>query len=425
MTSMTAALLSYTYESPQDFRVYSSGHGVYLYTSDGKKVLDGLSGSMNANLGHGSTAIAAVMHTKALGLTAVPSVAGDVSDDCVALAKKLCRFLGLPDATWLFTSSGSEATEAALAIVWKYWSEIGRPRKTKILSLDGSYHGCTLGALALTGRADEHADIPSAPSFRLALPAWSPDDASRVSAALEDTLARVGAETIAAIFLEPVMGLAGMVPAARDDIRRVVGICRANDILVILDEALTGLGRAGHRTVAESYGIDHDMLLVSKGLGCGFVPIAATCVASCVSSVLRRSLPALRHGHTSSGNPMAARVASTVLDELADRDAISNARRMEGVFKERMTAGISGLRGHYDLRATGLCLAVETDDSAHAQRVRHAAFDLGLRVRAIDRNVIACPPLVITEQEITEMTALLSRALAIAERSPRTEVGST
>lgn len=427
MTSTTAALLSYTsYESPPEFRVYSSGHGVYLYTIDGKEVLDGLSGSMNANLGHGNAAIASAMHTQALCLTAVASVAGDVSNDCVTLAEKLRSFLGLPDTSCSFTSSGSEATEAALAIVWKYWSEIGRPGKTKILSLDGSYHGCTLGALALTGRADEHADVPLAQSFRLALPAWDPYNASRVSAALESTLARAGSETVAAIFLEPIMGLAGMVPAARDDIRKVVSICRANDILVVLDEALTGLGRAGHRTAADSYGIDHDLLLVSKGLGCGFIPIAATCIASRISTVLRRSSPALRHGHTSSGNPMAARVAAAVLDELATRDVISNVRRMEGVFKERMAAGIAELHGHYSVRATGLCLAVETDDPAHAQQVRDTAFNLGLRVRAIDRNVIACPPLVITEQEINQMIALLSRALAISDRSQKAkaQVGS-
>ena len=217
------------------------------------------------------------------------------------------------------------------------------------------------------------------------------------------------------------MGLAGMVPAALEDIRKVVGICRSNDILVVLDEALTGLGRAGHRTAAGLYGIDHDLLLVSKGLGCGFVPIAATCVAPHISSVLERSLPALRHGHTSSGNPIAARIASTVIDELEARDAIENAYRMERVFKEQMAVGIAELRLHYSVRATGLCLAIGTDDPAFAQQVRQTAFDLGLRIRAIDRNLIACPPLVILEREIAEIAALLSRALAVAERSRKAE----
>ncbi|MGW1728144.1 aminotransferase class III-fold pyridoxal phosphate-dependent enzyme [Streptomyces sp. NPDC002306] len=425
MASTAAALLSYTYENPQDFRVYSSGRGVYLYTSGGKRVLDALAGSMNANLGHGNAAIAAAMYAQALGLTAVPAVAGDVSDDCINLAEKLRCSLGLPDTTCSFTSSGSEATEAALAIVWKYWSEMGCPGKTKILSLKGSYHGCTLGALALTGRADEHADVPTTTNFRLSLPAWDPHDALRVSAALERTLARAGAQTIAAIFLEPVMGLAGMVPAAPEDIRQVAAICRANDILVVLDEALTGLGRVGHRTAADFYGIAPDLLLVSKGLGCGFVPIAVTCIASRIASVLRRSSPALRHGHTSSGNPMAARIASVVLDELAARDAVSNARSMEGVLREHMAAGMAELSGHYSLRCTGLCLAVETDDPAHAQQVRHTAFDLGLRVRAIDQNVIACPPLTITEEETIELAVLLSRALAVAERIRKAEARST
>lgn len=421
MTSISPAMLSYTYENSRDLRFYSSGNGAYLFTRDGKKVLDGLSGSMNANLGHGNEAIAAAMASQAVGLTAVPSVAGDVSDDCITLAEKLLDFLRLPGATCSFVSSGSEATETALAIVWKYWSEMGRPGKTKVLSLDGSYHGCTLGALAITGRSDEHVDVPSVPNFRLALPSWDPSNDSRVSAALEEVLASIGNETVAAIFLEPVMGLAGMVPAALDDIRRVVSICRSNDILVVLDEALTGLGRAGHRTAADLYGIDHDLLLVSKGLGCGFVPIAATCVAPRISSVLERSLPALRHGHTSSGNPIAARIASTVIDELEAHDAIQNARRMEDVFKEQMAAGMAELRLHYAVRATGLCLAVGTDDPAYAQQVRQTAFDLGLRIRAIDRNLIACPPLVVLEREIAEMAALLSRALAVAERSRKAE----
>jgi len=417
MTSTFPVLPSYTYDNPHDLRQYSSGHGVYLFTKDGKKVLDGLSGSMNANLGHGNSTIADAMARRALGLTSMPSVAGDISDDCVALAEKLRGFLGLPDTTCSFTSSGSEATETALAIVWKYWSLMERPRKTKILSLDGSYHGCTLGALAITGRSDEHVDVPIIPNFRLALPSWDPFDDSRVSTALEGILSHMGSETVAAIFLEPVMGLAGMVPAAKEDIRKVVSICRSNDILVVLDEALTGMGRVGHYTAANFYGIDHDLLLVSKGLGCGFIPIAATLVTALVSSVLGKSLPALRHGHTSSGNPIAASVASTVIDELEACDATTNARHMEVVFSDKMATGIANLAGKYDIRATGLCLAVETDDSAYAQRVQQAALGLGLRIRAIDRNVIVCPPLVITEREVTEMATILSRALAIAERS--------
>jgi adenosylmethionine-8-amino-7-oxononanoate aminotransferase len=415
MTRTIGAILSYTYESPLDFRVYVSGSGVHLRTRDGREVLDGLSGSMNANLGHGNAAVAATMHAQALGLTALPSIAGDVSEDCVVLAEKLQTLLDLPDTAFLFTSSGSEATEAAAAIVWKYWLEMGRAGKAKILSLDGSYHGCTLGALALTGRNDEHADVPFAQEIRLPLPHWDPSDPSRVSSALERTVARIGADAIGAVILEPVMGLAGMVPAARGDIQEVVRICRANDILVVLDEALTGLGRVGHATAADFYDIDHDILLISKGLGCGFVSIAATGVAPHISAVLSHSAPTLRHGHTSSGNPMAARVASTVLDELARRGAFANAHRMEGLFRGQMAAAISERREHCRLRATGLCLALETHHPDYALRVARSAFDIGLRIRAIDQNVIICPPLVVSEDEISQMSVLLSRALYLAE----------
>ena len=145
--------LPYTLDGPEDYRIFSSGQGVYLYTADGRRLLDGLSGSMNANLGHGNAVIAAAMQEQALRLTSLPSIAGDVSKNSIALADKLCRILHTPDSACVFTSSGSEATEAALAVIWKYWSDAGQPSRTKILSLDGSYHGCTLGALAITGRS--------------------------------------------------------------------------------------------------------------------------------------------------------------------------------------------------------------------------------------------------------------------------------
>lgn len=418
MAAGISILLPYTYESPEDLRIYSSGRGVYLYTNEGREVLDGLSGSMNANLGHGNAAVAAVMHEQALGLTSLPSIAGDVSEASIALADRLTRILGVPDSACVFTSSGSEATEAALAAVWKYWSDMGHPGKNKILSLAGSYHGCTLGALALTGRAEEHVDIaPTALNFRLSLPAWDPGDASCVSGSLKKVLASERPEQIAAIFLEPIMGLAGMVPAPGNDIRKVVEICRANDILVVLDEALTGLGRAGHVTAAQLYGIEPDILLVSKGLGCGFVPIAATCLAPRIASVLQYASPTLRHGHTASGNPLAARVAHTVLDELDVRGACANAARMGDTFRYEMSAVLPKLRREYTLRAIGLCLAIETVAPAFAQEVSRGAYLLGLRIRAIDRNIIVCPPLTITSHEIALLVDRLSRALAAAEQS--------
>jgi adenosylmethionine-8-amino-7-oxononanoate aminotransferase len=414
--------LPYTHDGQEDYRIFSSGQGVYLYTADGKRILDGLSGSMNANLGHGNTVIAAAMQEQALRLTSLPSIAGDVSKDSIALADRLCGILQIPDSTCVFTSSGSEATEAALAVIWKYWSDAGQASRTKILSLDESYHGCTLGALAITGRAEEHTNIaPSLiPDYRLALPAWNTDDASRVSSALERVLTREDPETIAAIFLEPVMGLAGMIPAPRDDIRKVVELCRAEHILVVLDEALTGLGRPGQLTAADLYGIEYDLLLISKGLGCGFVPIASTCVAPHVASVLQKAPPMLRHGHTASANPLAARVASTVLDELKARDAVAGARQMGDVFMRQMRATLPELQQQYRLRGTGLCLAIETGTPEFAQRVRRIAFDLGLRIRAIDKNIIACPPLTISRHEIEQLATLLHRGLMTAEQNRTT-----
>lgn len=417
MISISSLLLPYSNGNPASYRVYSHGSGVYLYTSDGRKVLDGLSGSMNANLGHGNALVAAAMREQSLSLTSLPSIAGDVSEQGMSLADKLCRFLGIPDFTCTFSSSGSEATETALAVIWKYWADMGQPERKRILSLDNSYHGCTLGALAVTGRIDEHADIPLAvPDFRIALPSWDPEKPGCVSAALEQIVMSDGSKDIAAIFLEPVMGLAGMIPAASDDIRRVVEICREHHILVVLDEALTGLGRTGYLTAADLYGIEYDLLLISKGLGCGFASIASTCIAPRVASVLQNASPTLRHGHTASGNPLSARIASTILDELEVHNITTNALRMGNLFAEEISAGISSLHQEYSVRATGLCLAIETDDVMHAQAVVRIAYELGLRIRAIDENVILCPPLIISQSETEKLVVLVYNALAAAEK---------
>lgn len=422
--TQTSILLPYTYEGPDDLRIYSSGRGTDLYMKDGKVVLDGLAGSMNANLGHGNAVIAAAMHEQALGLTSLPSIAGDASYGVIALAEKLRRFIGAPDSLCLFSSSGSEATESAIAIIAKYWKNIGRPHKSKIASLAGSYHGCTLGALAITGRIDEHVDIGSfAPNLRISLPAWDPGDPTRVFNALGEVLETSGSGDIAAIFLEPIMGLAGMIPASIEDIRRVVETCKSNDILVVLDEALTGLGRTGCVTAADYYGVDYDLLLISKGLGCGFTPIAATIVSPSIAAVLQETVPALRHGHTASGNPLAAMVASVVLDELVVHDVTANARQMGEIFACRMSSELSKLGGAHSLRATGLCLAVETASPELARKARDNAFKLGLRVRAIEQNLIACPPLTISQDEMEKLIMLLTRALDVEQCQAAGQVG--
>ncbi|MBF6150342.1 aminotransferase class III-fold pyridoxal phosphate-dependent enzyme [Nocardia nova] len=424
MNSVPAVLISYTNGHRDDIRTYVSGNGVYLYTSHGRRIFDGVAGSMNANLGHGNAPIATAMHEQALTLTAVPAIAGDITDSALRLASELGEPLGLTELGWqyLFTSSGSEATETALAAVWKYWSSTGHPRRRKILSLDHSYHGCTLGALAVTGRADEHTDVPVlVPNLRVALPAWDPRAPTRVSDALAQLLTRDGADELAAIFLEPVMGLAGMIPAAGSDIRRLVQLCRTNGILVVLDEALTGLGRTGRCTAAELYGVEPDILLVSKGLGCGFVPIAATCLAPTLASVLQQAPVTLRHGHTASGNPLATAVASTILDELTAHHVAANAQRMGSLLKRQLSTELAGSPGVQQLRATGLCIALETPSPEYAELVRRCAFDLGLRIRAIDANVILSPALTITTDECTELSALTAAAFHAVEKTWRQE----
>jgi len=417
MAMKDALLASYTYHNSNDNRIYCGGEGIYLTTQDGERVIDALSGSMNANLGHGNRSVAHVMHCQAKGLSAIPTVAGDINDASIELAAELCSLIADAGAMCSFSSSGSEASETALSIVWKYWRELGKPKKTRVISLDGSYHGCTLGALAITGRTDEHVDIPDVePPIRIQLPAWNAGGNSPVSDGLSEILSQNGADDIAAIFLEPVMGLAGMIPAVLHDITTVIQICRQHEILVVLDEALTGLGRTGQIFAKSHFGIDCDILLVSKGLGCGFTPIAATILSSNVAEVFRNTVPSLRHGHTSSGNPLSARVALEVLKQISSMNVVENAQLAGDQLCSQLNAMVGDLKHHYVVRATGLCIGLEAESETLSLRVPRVAIEYGLRVRSIDKNIILCPPLIISPNEVDKIVDLMRSTMTDIER---------
>jgi adenosylmethionine-8-amino-7-oxononanoate aminotransferase len=415
MLSARPIFTGYSYSGVDELRRYKSGKGEYLFTSDGRKILDGLAGSMNTNLGHGNEAIAEVMHSQAMGLCGLPAVGGEASEAAIELAIRLSDRVGSPGLVSTFCSSGSEATEAALAIVWKYWRELGRPAKNRIISLDGSYHGCTFGALATTGRRDEHADIGGLlPTFRLQLPSWNPQDDQEVSRALCKLLSVQSSETIGAIILEPVMGLAGMVPAPRHDFREVVRTCRANDILVIVDEALTGLGRTGRILASAWYEIEYDILLLSKGLGCGFAPIASASFRQSIADVLRRSFPTLRHGHTASGNALSARVACALFDEIDRMQVVNNALTMGEQLISQLQDSASRHAAIESVQGLGLCVGVKFTDDRVAQKVVELSFERGLRLRALGCSVLMCPPLTISSQTCCELADLAISSISEA-----------
>jgi len=397
---------------------YSGGKGAYLYTSDGRKILDAWSGAMNANIGHGNEAVSRHMAEHAQGMCALAAFADEFSESCSALATQLKDLLSPTVAGTTFCSSGSEAVETALALARTYWNRLGRPDKRLFLSLDGSYHGCTMGALAVTGRSDGATDVRNVlPQIRIRLPAWNAADPLAVSRYLKAILKSQHAPgDIAAIILEPVMGLAGMIPAPPADLTEVVNVCRECDILVIFDEVLTGLGRSGKLLAADHFGVPYDMLLLSKGLGCGFIPIGSVSVSAHVRQTLEARSAVLLHGHTASGNAFACGVASVVLREIQRLEAVKNAAALSPML-------LSGLRDVArehpfirTVRGLGLCIGMVCENDQIAFGITKAAFDEGLRVRFIDDTVTILPPLTLSEKTALLVIDRLAKAIFTVRR---------
>jgi len=401
------------------------GGGAWLYDFDGRRYLDGISSWWVNLFGHANPRINAAIasqlatleHALLAGCTHAPVV--ELSERLAALAPP-----GLGHA--FYGSDGASATEIALKMSFHYWHNRGRPDKRGFVSLEGSYHGETLGALAVTDvplfRATyapllmENAVVPC-PDARGATGGRRPADvAIDAAAALEAHLDRHHATT-AALIVEPlVQGASGMVMYDAEYLRRARALCTRYGVHLIADEIMTGFGRTGTMFACEAAGIAPDFICMSKGITGGYLPLS--CVLSTddvfaafyADDVARGFL----HSHSYTGNALACRAALAVLDIFRDEDVIaSNAAKAA-----RWAALAAPLAAHprvRHLRQAGMIVAfdVATDRPDFARRFFAAALERELLLRPIDRTVYFMPPYIVDD---AEFAALVEGATAILDR---------
>jgi predicted acetylornithine/succinylornithine family transaminase len=365
------------------------GEGTRLWDSEGKEYLDFLAGIAVASLGHAHPAIAEAISEQANTLLHVSNFF--LNEWQPRLAAKIDGLLG-GDGRVFCANSGAEANECAIKLARRYGQTHGGPERYHVLSAYASFHGRTLTTLAATGQPQKQETFQPLPSgFR------------QVEYADIDALAAAMDERVCAVLLEPVQGEGGVVPAPPGYLQAVRQLCDEREALLIVDEVQTGLGRTGRWFGFEHAGIRPDVVTLAKALGNG-MPIGACWAHNEAASALRPG----DHATTFGGQPLAARVAYTVLHVMQDLDVPARAERAGA----RLAAGLAKLPGVIGVRGLGLLLGAELADGLSAGDVTLHCLRAGLVVNAVTPTTIRlAPSLLVSDDEIDEALIMLGRVL--------------
>ena len=412
--------------------------GIYLFDETGKRYIDGSSGAMVSNIGHSNPRVLAKMKAQMdkatfgyrLHFRTHPSE--DLAAKTVAMTPD-----GLDRV--FFVSGGSEAVESAVKLARQYALATGQPLRHKVISRFPSYHGCTFGALDLTGYSPlrepfapmmEGMPKIDAPTTYLDRDSLSEEARGiRYANLLRKGIEDAGPETVLAFIMEPVGGAATGALVAPDSYYPLTReICDEYGVLLIYDEVMTGAGRTGKFLAAEHWGITPDIVALSKGFGAGYAPLGAIVAgARLVEPVLDAG--GFQHGFTYAGNPLACAAGLAVLEELEDQNLIENASIMGDVLKMQLGDLMAKYPFIGDVRGKGLLLAFELvsdrttmqplakELQAHSRLVE-IAYEMGLiiysrRTRGGHEgdHFLVCPPLIVTEPQIDDIISILDGSL--------------
>jgi len=399
------------------------GQGAWLYDFDGKRYLDGISSWWTNLFGHANPRINAALKEQLETLEHV-MLAGFTHQPVVELSERLSALTGGALGHAFYASDGASATEIALKMSFHYWRNIGRPEKAEFLCLQGSYHGETVGALAVTDVAifkDAYAPlvraatvIPS-PDFRQAEAGESPAYvARRAAAALEAHLEKY-ADKIAALIVEPlVQGAAGMAMYDPEYLRLARALCDRFEVHLICDEIAVGCGRTGTFFAHEQAEIRPDLMCLSKGISGGYLPLSIVLSSDTIyNAFLDDSVTrAFLHSHSYTGNPLACRAALATLDIFQTDDVLAVNRQKA----QKIASALTPLTDHPQvkhLRQRGMIAAfdVETADPHFSRKFYRAALDREALIRPIGNTVYLMPPYVVSKEEIEHLGMAIETAL--------------
>ncbi len=409
-------------------RLLARAEGMHYYTADGREILDGTAGLWCVNAGHGRREITEAIQKQAAVMDFAPTfqMGHPIAFQAAAKVAELTP-AGLDRV--FFTNSGSESADTALKIALAYHRARGEAGRVRLIGRERGYHGVGFGGMSVGGIGNNrkqfgallpavdhlpHTHAPEKNAFSRGQPGWG----AHFADALENLVALHGAETIAAVIVEPLAGSTGVLLPPQGYLERLRAICDKYGFLLIFDEVITGFGRLGTAFGAERFGVTPDIITMAKGLTNAAVPMGAVAVKDDIYHAIVDGAPAgieLFHGYTYSGHPLACAAAIATIDLHQAEDLPGRARAMEPAFEDAAHA-LKGLPNVIDIRSLGLVAGIELaprpgKPTDRAVRVFHRCFDAGVLIRTTGDIIALSPPLIIEKPHIARLFGTLAEAI--------------
>lgn len=412
-------------------RLLAAAEGMYYTREDGGRILDGTAGLWCVNAGHARPEITEAVARQLAKLDFAPSfqmghpVAFEFAERLAAMAPGGAS--GRLDRVF-FTGSGSESVDTALKIALAYQRAIGQGTRTRLIGRERGYHGVGFGGVSVGGILNNRRVFPQLPGSdhlrhthdlsRNAFSKGLPEHGAELADDLDRLVALHGAETIAAVIVEPVAGSTGVLLPPKSYLERLRASATRHGILLIFDEVITGFGRLGAPFATDYFGITPDLVTTAKGLTNGAIPMGAVFASRSVYDALMagpEDAIELFHGYTYSGHPAACAAGLATLDIYAREGLLTRAAALETLWQEAIHS-LKGLPNVIDLRTLGLVAGIEL--ASRADGVGKRAYDVfvdcfksGLLIRITGDIIALSPPLIVNAEQISEMVTLLSEAL--------------
>ncbi len=412
-------------------RIITKADDIYIWDSEGHKILDAMSGLWCVNVGYGRKALVDAASSQMQELPYYNSFFQTANIPAVKLAEKIVALAGDNYSHVFFSSSGSESNDTNIKMVRHYWATLGQPERKVIISRNNAYHGSTMAGGSLGGMSGMHAQGGVIPDivhieqpYHYGLAPNEDRDAFGMRAAgwLEEKILEIGADKVAAFIGEPVQGAGGVIIPPKTYWPEIQRICDKYGILLICDEVICGFGRVGKWFGSQLLGAKPDLMTFAKGVTSGYLPLGGVVIGKRVAEVLIEKGGEFNHGYTYSGHPVACAVALANIDILEKEGLVDRVLNETGPYLAQKYAELA----HHPLVGGAESIGLMAGFVLMRDKAQHITFDEevgvgmicrghcfsnGLIMRAVGDRMIIAPPLTITKAQIDEMMALIYKCL--------------
>lgn len=412
-------------------RIIVKADGVYIYDSEGEKILDGMSGLWCCNLGYGRKEIVEAVNQQLQELPYYNNFFQCSHPPAIELSSLLCEVAPAQMNNVFYTNSGSEANDTNIRMIHRYWDLKEQPQRKTIISRKNAYHGSTIAAASLGGMDGMHKQFTTMGGVEfIDQPYWFGEGGDtdkeefglQVARQLEAKIDELGADNVAAFIAEPIQGAGGVIVPPASYWPEIQRICNDKGILLVCDEVICGFGRTGEWFASTYFGVTPDLITFAKGVTNGYQPLGGVLVSDRVASVLKSGGGEFTHGFTYSGHPASCAAAIATIKTLRDEKIIDNVKNETGEYLQQRWNELADHPIVGETRGVGFVAALELvkdknsrerydEDCTAGAACRDACVANGLVMRAVGDTMIIAPPLTMTKAQIDELVEKAKLAL--------------